>query len=110
MPISDAFFNSPVKLKAKIRGYPKFNEVNWKKNNQDIDITDQKYEESITEDGSVVLCINDAKKEDEGIYTIEVHNGMGKGQSSYKLNVIGGKIFDYQIMLLRVNSSAVCMF
>lgn len=87
---SETFLNSPLKIKATIRGYPKHEYVNWMKNNQEIDITDPKYEGSITDDCSAVLCINDAKKEDEGTYTIEVHNKMGKGQSSYKLNLIGG--------------------
>lgn len=95
--ISDAFLNSIVKLEAKIRGYPKFDDVNWKKNNQDIDIADSKYEGSLTFGDVVVLHINDAKKEDEGVYKIEVYNGKGKGQSSYKLNLIRGKILDYQI-------------
>lgn len=87
---SETFLNSPVKIKATIRGNPKHEYVNWMKNNQDIDITDPKYEGSITDGGSAVLCISDAKKEDEGTYTIEVHNKMGKGQSSYQLNFIGG--------------------
>lgn len=96
--ISEAFLNSPVKIKSTIRGYPKYEVVNWMKNNQYIDITDPKYEGSITDGGFAVLCINDAKKEDEDIYTFEVHNEMGKGKSSHNLNVIGGKILDYQIM------------
>lgn len=96
--ISEAFLNSAVKIKATIRGYSKYEVVNWMKNDQDIDITDPKYEGSITDGSSAVLCINDAKKEDEGIYTIEVHNKMGKGQSSHNLYVTGGKILDYQIM------------
>lgn len=87
---SETFLNSPVKIKATIRGNPKHDYVNWMKNNQDIDITDPKYEGSITDGGSAVLCISDAKKEDEGTYTIEVHNKMDKGQSSYQLNLIGG--------------------
>lgn len=38
--ISEAFLKLPVKIKATVRGYAKYEYVNWMKNNQGIDIID----------------------------------------------------------------------
>lgn len=89
--IPPAQFTERLEFKATIRGVPKYDKVIWKKDNSDIDITDPKYETSEdTNDNSVVLCIKTVKKEDEGIYTIEVYNEIGKEEKSQKLEVIGG--------------------
>lgn len=84
--------NTRVELKATIRGFPRYHSVIWKKDEKNIDTTDPKYE--ISEDSNknyAVLCIKSVKKEDGGKYTIEVQNQLGKGQSSQKLEVKGGK-------------------
>lgn len=84
--------NKRVELKATIRGFPRYHSVIWKKDEKNIDTTDPKYETS--EDSSknyAVLCIKSVKNEDDGKYTIEVQNQLGKGQSSQKLEVKGGK-------------------
>lgn len=77
-----------VVLKANIRDVSKCLSLIWIKHDQDID--NSKYEVSFT-NTSAVFCINDVKREDAGTYTIEVHNEFGKGQSSRKLEVVGGK-------------------
>lgn len=84
--------NTRVELKATIRGFPRYHSVIWKKDEKNIDTTDPKYETS--EDSNknyAVLCIESVKKEDGGEYTIEVQNQLGKGQSSQKLEIKGGK-------------------
>lgn len=84
--------NTRVELKATIRGFPRYHSVIWKKDEKNIDTTNPKYETS--EDSNknyAVLCIKSAKKEDGGKYTIEVQNQLGKGQSSQKLDIRGGK-------------------
>lgn len=72
--------------------YPKHTGVIWKKCEQCIDITQPKYYGSSVGGDSPVLCINNTKEEDGGVYTIEVHNELGKGTSSEELFVTGGKI------------------
>lgn len=89
-----ANLNERLEFKATIRSVPKYVKVIWKKDNEDIDITDPKYETSEdTNDNSVILCIKAVKMEDEGIYTIEVYNEFGKEQKSQQLEIIGGKIY-----------------
>lgn len=79
------------RLTATIRGFPKKYEITWKKDNQKLNTTDPKYKGTKNDDRHPVLHINNIKKEDEGIYTIEVNNEMGKGQSSITLVVVKGK-------------------
>lgn len=81
-----------MKLKAKIEGFSKYPRVNWKKDDQDIDFTDTKYEGSKRDGDSAVLCIKDVKENDEAIYTIEVSNGLEKVKGSQKLVVIRGRV------------------
>lgn len=78
-----------VHFTATIRGFPKYQSIIWKKDNEDIDINNPKFERN---DDSTVLYIKNVKKEDEGIYTIEAINELGNGQSSQELKVIGGKM------------------
>lgn len=80
-------------LFAKNRRFPKNYEITWKKDNQKLNITDPKYKGSKHDDRRPVLHINNIKKEDEGTYTIEVNNELGKGQCSIKLVVAKGKIY-----------------
>lgn len=89
----EAFLDTSVRFRAGIRGFPTRYDIIWKKDNQKIYITDPKYEGSENEGNSAVLEINDVKKEDEGTYTIEVHNELGKGESSLELVVVKGKIY-----------------
>lgn len=90
VPLVD--LNTRVELKATIRGFPRYHSVIWKKDEKNIDTTNPKYVTS--EDSNknyAVLCIKSVKKEDGGKYTIEVQNQLGKGQSSQKLDIKGGK-------------------
>lgn len=86
------YLNECVKLKAKIEGFFKNPCVNWMKDNQDIDITDTKYEGSKHDGDSAVLCIKDVKEIDEAIYTVEVSNELEKVRRSQKLVVIKGRL------------------
>lgn len=86
------YLNECVKLKAKIEGFFKNPCVNWMKDNQDIDITDTKYEGSKHDGDSAVLCIKDVKEIDEAIYTVEVSNELEKVRRSQKLVVIKGRV------------------
>lgn len=88
-----AYLGENKKLTARNRGFPKKFEIIWKKDNQKLNITDPKYKGSKNDDSCPVLHINNIKKEDEGTYTIEVNNELGKGQSSTKLVVVKGKIY-----------------
>lgn len=81
--------NEHVELKAVIRGFPKQFEVYWKKNSRYIDTNDSKYQGSMNKGAISVLCINDVERGDDGEYTIEVYNKLGKGQCSETLVVIG---------------------
>lgn len=105
MPVSFTFFllvvtlkqvplaypNECVKLKAKFEGFSKYPQINWKKDDQDIDFTDMKYDGSKRDADSAVLCIKGVKENDEAIYTIEVSNGLEKVKRSQKLVVIRGR-------------------
>lgn len=82
--------NEHVELKAAIRGFPKQFEVYWKKNSQYINTKNSKYQGSMNKGAISVLCINDVERGDDGEYTIEVYNKLGKGQCSETLVVIGG--------------------
>lgn len=62
-----------------IWGFLKKYEIIWKKDNQKLNIIDLKYKGIKNDDRYFVLYINNIKKEDEGIYMIEVNNEMGKG-------------------------------
>lgn len=84
--------NKCVILQATIRGFSEYHSVIWTKHNQDKDYSDPKLEGLVHEHGSAVLCIENFKKEDEGTYTIEVHNRFGKGHCSQQLKVIGGNL------------------
>lgn len=79
-----------VDLKANIIDVSKCHSVTWIKHNQDIDSPHPKYEIFFYPSGSAVFRINNVKKDDAGIYTIEVQNKYGKRQSTRKLEVMGG--------------------
>lgn len=81
-----------VNMIATIRSYPKHTSVIWKKGKELIDITLPKYAGSSDVGDRPVLCINNVKKEDGDVYTIEVQNALGKGTCNEELFVIGGKI------------------
>lgn len=87
----EVFLDTSVQFEAAIQGCPTNHDVIWTKDNQNLNITDPKYKGSKNKGNYAVLEINDIKKEDEGTYTIEVHNDYGKGQSSLKLLVVTGK-------------------
>lgn len=58
-----------------------------------IDITLPKYDGSTDTGNFPVLCIkNVQKKNDEGTYTIVVHNKLGEGKHNDKLVIIEGMI------------------
>lgn len=87
-----AYLDGSERLTARIQGFQKKYEIIWKKNNQNLYLTNPKYKGSENYENYAVLNINNVKKEDEGTYTIEVNNELGKGQSSIKLVVVKGKI------------------
>lgn len=87
-----AFLKECVEFRAKIEGYPKYQNVFWLKDDQNIDINDKKYEGSKHDGDSAVLCIKDVKENDEAIYTIEVSNELEKVKRSQKLVVIKGRV------------------
>lgn len=91
--IVSASLNESGKLQAKIRCFPKYNSLCWLRDGQKLDITDPKYRESYCYDDSAALYIHNVESEDEGTYTIEVHNKFGKGESSLELEVTNGKIY-----------------
>lgn len=92
---------SPVQLKKCVTIEATFQDVSdcrsviLRKHDQEKDSPHLKYElqVNINQNGSVVVRINDVRKEDAGTYTIEVHNNYGKGQSSKELKVIGGTVY-----------------
>lgn len=98
------YLDGSVRINAWIRGFPKKYEFIWKKDNQKLYITDPKYKGSKNDDRNAVLQINEIKKEDEGTYTIEVHNELGQGQSSRKLVVVKGKIYLNFNIIIRLYS------
>lgn len=91
--VSEALYGTCVEFKAKIRSYPKHDNVIWKKGkDKEINITQPKYMGSTILGDCPVLCINNASKDDEDIYSVEVSNELGKDVcKSEKLKVIGGK-------------------
>lgn len=85
--------NECVEIKATIRSFPQHDRVTWKKNREKIDITLPKYDGSTDIGNSPILCIkNVQKRNDEGIYTIIVHNKLGEGNDKSKLVIIEGMI------------------
>lgn len=92
--ISPVHLGERVYLKATVQNISKCDKLSviWVKHDQDIHTPHRKYEVTIDKNSYVVLYINNAKKEDAGTYTVEVHNNCGKGQSSQKLEVIRGII------------------
>lgn len=82
--------NECLELKAVIESLPVYQKVIWTKDGEKIDIDEPKYEGSKKDANSEVLCINDVEEEDGGMYTIEVHNELGKDQSSQELKIIAG--------------------
>lgn len=88
--IPSANVNDCLELKAVIESFPVYQKVIWTKDGEQIDIDEPKYEGSRKDANSEVLCINDVEEEDEGMYTIEVHNELGKDQSSQELKIIPG--------------------
>lgn len=64
-----------------------------RKTGKKIDITLPKYDGSTDIGNSPILCIkNVQKRNDEGIYTIIVHNKLGEGNDNSKLVIIEGMI------------------
>ena len=92
MYITRVMYNECVCFKASIRCYPKYSRVNWIKNDSGpLDIKNVKYRGSSSDGDNLVLCINNATKEDEGTYKMEAHNEYGSGESQLvRLDVIGG--------------------
>lgn len=80
-----------MKFEAKIRGFSNHQNVLWKKGNQQINIDNSKYDGSTKSGNNPVLCINDVKEEDNGLYTIEVDTPSGIIPSSQTLEVLKGK-------------------
>lgn len=71
------------------------NTTEWlgRKTKKKIDITLPKYDGSTDTGNFPVLCIkNVQKKNDEGTYTIVVHNKLGEGKYNDKLVIIEGMI------------------
>lgn len=91
--VPEALYGTCVELKANIRSFPKHSNVIWTKGkDKQIDITQPKYIGSSIVGDCPVLCINNASKDDEDIYSVEVSNALGKDIcKSEKLKVIGGK-------------------
>lgn len=72
------FFDESVEFKVIMRVFFIYDIVFWKKDNQEIDINNLKYEMSVNKnDDFVILCIKNIKNEDEGIYIIEVWSELG---------------------------------
>lgn len=92
MQVPVAYLSECVEFKAKIEGYPKYRRVIWIKNDQNIDLTDTKYEGSKHDGDSAVLCIKDVKENDDAIYTIEVSNELEKVKRSQKLVVVKSRV------------------
>lgn len=89
--VPSVLLNEFVKFKATIRGFPKNYKVDWMKGGQYINITDPKYKGSMINGDISVLCIWNAKNADNGVYTVRVENICGIGESTERLEVIGGK-------------------
>lgn len=79
-----------VTLEATIRNVFECDSVIWRKHDHSYHDPKFEFRVDINQNGSVVMRINDVRKEDAGTYTIEAHNKYGKGQSSKELKVIGG--------------------
>lgn len=112
-PVPLALINEPVEFKATIRGFPKYHSdsVTWMKDNQLISITDPKYERNIDNSEFPVLRIKNVTEVDMGVYTVIVHNDLGKGKSSSDLEVVGGK-FNPQfkiINIIKIQNIAFCL-
>lgn len=91
--VPPAYLDESVEFKAIMRSFPSHDIVLWKKDNQEIDINNPKYEMSVNKnDDSATLCIKNIKNEDEGIYTVEVRSELGDSQSSQTLIVIKGRV------------------
>lgn len=90
--ISPVHLKTCVTLEATI--VSECQSVIWIKHDQDKNSNHPKFElqVDINQNGSVVMRINDVRKEDAGTYTIEAHNKYGKGERSTKLKVIGGTV------------------
>lgn len=82
-----------MKFSAKIRCSPKATRIVWIKGSTVIDTSLQRHSGSFCDDDKSVLCINNVKKEDEGIYKVEAYNEFGKGDDiSEMFKVTGGKM------------------
>lgn len=91
--VPPAFLDESVEFKAIMKAFPTHDIMLWKKDNQEIDINNPKYEMSVNKnDDSATLCIKNIKNEDEGIYTIEVRSELGDSHSSQTLIVIKGRV------------------
>lgn len=101
--VSSVLLNEFVKFKATIRGFPKNYKVDWIRGGQYINITDPKYKGSMINGDISVLCIRNAKNDDNGVYNVRVENICGIGESTERLEVIGGKkkkriLFSFQFI------------
>lgn len=84
-----------VMLTAKVQNFKEIKviDVSWNKDNKRIDIRQQKYEGSTKDSSCPVLYVNNVKKEDEGVYSVEVKTQYGKGICSQNLIAPEGKFY-----------------
>lgn len=74
------------------------------KGNKHIDITQPKYNGSSDVGYRPVLCMNNVRKEDEGVYKIKVRNGIGDDACCAEELIImkGKKRFTYSVYGLKL--------
>lgn len=90
--LPEPLINECVQIRATIRSFPKHTGVIWMKDQEYINTKSPKYEGSKNDDKYSVLSIKKVNREDEGVYTVEITNDLGKAKcSSDRLRVIGGK-------------------
>lgn len=85
--LNQTLFFGCVMLTAKVQNFKEIKviDVSWNKDNKRIDIRQQKYEGSTKDSSCPVLYVNNVKKEDEGVYSVEVKTQYGKGICSQNL-------------------------
>lgn len=89
--VPEALYGESVKLVAKIWSLHESPTVKWKKGNDYINTSQQKYSGSSNDDMCSVLKINNIIKEDENLYSVEVQNKFGRQSCSHNVVVTGGK-------------------
>lgn len=93
--LNQTLYFGRVILTAKVQNFKEIKviDVNWNKDNKRIDIRQQKYKGSTKDSPRPVLYINNVKKEDEGVYSVEVETQNGKGICSQNLLATEGKFY-----------------